>query len=96
MVGIFAVCFGDSIASIVGSSFHRWEIPKTGGRTLPASLACFTLLFVCYFLLLEPLALWQILLLAAVATLLELIPTDYDNLLMSIVPTLLTHAFLRS
>ncbi|MBR5400585.1 MAG: phosphatidate cytidylyltransferase [Treponema sp.] len=45
-VGIFALAFGDGLASLVGKIFGRIKIPFTGGKTLEGSLACFTAVFI--------------------------------------------------
>ena len=40
-VGIYALAFGDGLASLVGKMFGKTKIPFTNGKTIAGSLACF-------------------------------------------------------
>ncbi len=85
LFGIIAVTLGDSIASLVGSRVPSIKIPFSKRRSVAGSGACFSLLFLC-FIIFAP---WYIaLILAFVATLLELLPTNYDNFFMGVGTTL--------
>ena len=44
-VGIYALGFGDGLASLVGKLCGRIRIPFTNGKTVAGSLACFTAIF---------------------------------------------------
>ena len=44
-VGIYALSFGDGLASLVGKMCGRIHIPLTQGKTVAGSLACFTAVF---------------------------------------------------
>lgn len=40
-IAIYALAFGDGIASLAGKLFGRTKIPFTGGKSFEGSLACF-------------------------------------------------------
>ena len=48
--GIFALAFGDGLASLAGKIFGNLHIPRTGGKTCAGSLACLTAIFISSFL----------------------------------------------
>jgi dolichol kinase len=80
-VAIYALAFGDAIASIVGKAVGRISLPFTGGKTLEGSLACATVVAIAAFLVLGS---WPVALIVAItAALLEALPTkDIDNLIL--------------
>jgi len=82
-VGIFALAFGDGIASLAGKLFGRIKIPHTGGKTVAGSMACFAAVAISSFaVLLDPV---KALAVALLAMLIEVLPLkDYDNLLIPI------------
>ena len=82
-IGIFALAFGDGLASLAGKLFGRVKIPHTGGKTLEGSLTCFAAVFLSTFIVT---GLWLIaLIIALVAMLIEVLPLgDWDNM---IIPT---------
>ena len=82
-VAIYALAFGDSAASVVGTTIGRLEIPFTGGKSVAGSLACF--LAVLAVTLRVTGNLNASLAIAAATALLEAAPTrDYDNLLIPV------------
>jgi dolichol kinase len=83
-IGIYALAFGDGIASLAGKIFGRIRIPLTGGKTVAGSVACFFAVFVSTVLLTRnPLLSLEVALLCVV---LEAIPVkDYDNLFIPLI-----------
>ncbi len=81
--GIFALAFGDGIASLAGKLFGRKRIPYTGGKTVEGSLACFAAVTISTFtVLFDPV---KSLAVGFLAMLIEVLPLkDYDNLLIPI------------
>jgi phytol kinase len=82
-IAVYALAFGDGLASLAGKLFRTPGIPGTRGKTLAGSLACFlAVLLSCLRLTGSPLkALW----LALAATALEMIPVrDFDNLILPV------------
>lgn len=45
-IAIYALAFGDGIASIVGKLFGRTKIPFTGGKSFEGSFACFLAVYI--------------------------------------------------
>ena len=82
-LAIYALAFGDGLASLMGRFFRGPKLPFTGGKTLIGSLSCLVAVFIVSWRVLgNP---WQALLLAVVATVLEVFPTqDFDNILMPV------------
>ncbi len=82
-IGIFALAFGDGLASLAGKLFGRIKIPHTGGKTLEGSLTCFTAVFISTFIITR-LSIVS-LVVAFVAMVIEVFPLgDWDNM---IIPT---------
>ena len=80
-IGIFALAFGDGLASLAGKLFGRIKIPHTGGKTLEGSLTCFTAVFISTFLVSKNLIVS--LLVALLAMVIEVFPLgDWDNMLI--------------
>lgn len=82
-IGIYALAFGDGLASLAGKMIGRIRIPLTGGKTFAGSAACFVAVFIVGLVVTGnvPVALA----LAAAATLLEVLPSgDLDNLLLPV------------
>ena len=80
-VAIYALAFGDSAASVVGTTMGRIKIPFTGGKTVAGTLACFLAVLAVTLRVTGDLN--ACLAIAAAAALLEAAPTrDYDNLLL--------------
>lgn len=82
-IGIFALAFGDGLASLAGKLFGRIKIPHTGGKTLEGSLTCFAAVFISTYIV-TGLSIVS-LIVALVAMLIEVLPLgDWDNM---IIPT---------
>lgn len=82
-IAIYALAFGDSAASLVGKLFGRIVLPGFGKKTLEGTLACFAAVFAVSMLISRNLL--GSLVVAAAATLIELIPIrDIDNLLIPV------------
>ena len=80
-VAIYALAFGDSAASVVGTTFGRWKLPLTGGKSVAGSLACAVAVFV--FALPMTGNFGYAAIIAATAAVLEVAPTrDFDNLIL--------------
>ena len=80
-IGIFALAFGDGLASLAGKLFGRIKIPHTGGKTLEGSLTCFTAVFISTFIVSKNLIVS--LLVALLAMVIEVFPLgDWDNMLI--------------
>ncbi|MDR1748752.1 MAG: phosphatidate cytidylyltransferase [Spirochaetaceae bacterium] len=80
-LGIYALAFGDGIASLVGRAVGHISIPFTGGKTVEGSLACFAAVFLASFIITHNTSI--ALCIAGAAMLLEVLPLkDFDNLLI--------------
>ncbi len=86
-VGIFALAFGDGVASLVGKTFGRFRPRVLRGKSVEGSVACFVAVYVSAALATDrPLA---ALIVAFVATFIEALPIrDYDNLFIPVVSAL--------
>lgn len=83
-IGIYALAFGDGLASLVGKIFGRIYIPFTKGKTAAGSLACFFAVFISSFCVGGNAVVSFIL--AFVAMIVEVIPmTDFDNIVIPVV-----------
>lgn len=82
-IGIFALAFGDGIASLAGKLFGNIQIPHTKGKTLAGSFSCFIAVFLSTQLVTgDPL---RSLAVGFFTTCLEAIPLkEYDNLLIPV------------
>lgn len=82
-IAIYALAFGDSAASLVGKLFGKIELPGFGKKTLEGTLACFAAVFSVTLMISRNIS--GSIVIAAVATLIELIPVkDLDNLLIPV------------
>ena len=80
-IGIFALAFGDGLASLAGKLFGRVKLPHTGGKTLEGSLTCFMAVFVSTYIVSRNAVVS--LLVALVAMLIEVFPLgDWDNMII--------------
>lgn len=82
-IAIYALAFGDGIASLAGKLYGRTRIPWTGGKTLEGSLSCATAVAAAtYAVIPRP----EVVVASAVsATALEVLPTgDADNLILPV------------
>ncbi len=83
IIAIFALSFGDGVASLFGKIIEGPKIPLTFGKTVSGSLGCFIVLFIVY--LSCGIELKQSFLIALFATVIEAFPSgDYDNLLIPV------------
>lgn len=83
VISIYALAFGDGVASLFGKTIGGWKIPFTFGKTVSGTTGCFLTLFFVY--LGCNLTLMQAFLLAAAASFIEAFPTgDFDNLLITV------------
>ena len=80
-IAIYALAFGDGLAALIGRVVGGPKIPLLREKTLSGSLACFTAVFVmAYHVSRRP---TEAVIIAAVATLLEAIPTgNFDNIII--------------
>src|SRR5574344_351758 len=82
-IGIYALSFGDGLASLIGKLIGRVVIPGTNGKTVAGSLTCFFAVFIsaclfCHNCLIS-------LILGTFAMLIEVLPLkDFDNLVIPI------------
>ncbi len=82
-VGIFALAFGDGLASLAGKLFGMIRIPGTSGKTVAGSLTCFVAIFCSTFLYTHHT--YIALLIACVGMAIEVLPLkDFDNILIPI------------
>ncbi|HKL87054.1 MAG TPA: SEC59/DGK1/VTE5 family protein [Treponemataceae bacterium] len=83
-IGIYALAFGDGIASLAGKLYGKTKIPYSGGKTLEGSLACFVAVYFSALVVSDnPFQSFAIALLAMVIEVLPL--KDYDNLIIPLV-----------
>ncbi len=82
-IGIFALSFGDGLASLVGKLVGKVVIPFTRGKTAAGSLACYAAVFTASFLCCGNVL--TALILALCATVIEILPlADFDNLVIPV------------
>lgn len=83
VIAVFALSFGDGVASLFGKMIGGPKIPFTSGKTFSGSLGCLTVLLIVFSAC--GLDLSQAAFLAVFATSVEAFPTgDYDNLLIPV------------
>lgn len=83
IISIFALSFGDGVASLFGKTIGGWKIPLTFGKTISGSLGCFIILILVFSGC--GLTISQSILLSLFATSVEAFPTgDFDNLLIPV------------
>ena len=80
-LAIYALAFGDGVASLVGKFWGGRRIPGMKEKTLIGSLSCFVVVFISSFIYLE--ILWMAILAAILTTLMELLPLKcFDNVVI--------------
>lgn len=90
--GIFALAFGDGLASLAGKVFGNLHIPFTGGKTCAGSLVCFVAIFISSFCVLQNAE--AALCLAVSGMLIELLPLkDLDNIIIPVALGAIVHFF---
>jgi len=83
VIAIFALAFGDGVASLFGKTVRGPKIPFTFGKTISGTMGCFVVLTLVYTAC--GLTFTQAILLALFASVVEAFPTgDYDNLLIPV------------
>ncbi len=83
-VGIYALAFGDGLASLVGKMFGQIKIPLTRGKTVAGSLACFAAIFCSAWLTTHNTK--ASLFVAVSGTCIEVLPLkDFDNVIIPVV-----------
>ena len=83
-IGIYALAFGDGLASLAGKLFGKVKIPLTQGKTVAGSLTCFAAIFVSCFLVCFNAKI--ALCVASAGMFIELLPLkDLDNLFIPLV-----------
>lgn len=81
--GIYALAFGDGLASLAGKTFGKLKIPYTHGKTAAGSLTCFTAIFCTCFLVTGSAK--TALASAAIGACVEVLPLkDFDNLIIPV------------
>jgi len=80
-LAIYALAFGDGIASLAGKLLGRTVLPGSGGKTVEGSVACLAIVFAASYAVTGLLR--ESLLIALAATALEMAPLkDMDNLVL--------------
>lgn len=82
-IGIYALAFGDGLASLSGKLFGKIRIPFTEGKTVAGSLTCFTAIFISCFLTCKNS--FIALVIASCGMFIEVLPLkDFDNLIIPV------------
>lgn len=82
-VGIFALAFGDGLASLTGKMIGKITIPGAKGKTVAGSLACFMAVYISSFCCCKNC--FVSLIVAVCAMFIEVLPlADLDNILIPI------------
>lgn len=82
-VGIFALAFGDGLASLIGKMIGKITIPGAHGKTVAGSLSCFLAVFISTFVYCQNC--YISLLVGISAMFIEVLPiSDFDNIIIPI------------
>lgn len=82
-IGIYALAFGDGLASLAGKLFGKIHIPLTHGKTVAGSLTCFTAIYISAYLVGKNAL--AALVIAATGMFIEVLPLkDFDNVVIPI------------
>ena len=82
-VGIFALAFGDGLASLSGKLIGKITIPGSHGKTVAGSLTCFLAVYIATFCCCQNC--YVSLLVGCSAMVLEMLPlSDFDNVLIPV------------
>lgn len=93
-VGIFALAFGDGLASLFGKLFGKREIPHTGGKTFAGSITCFAAVFISTFVVSKNI--FTSIVVAVCAMLIEAFPLgDWDNMIIPAFTGLIYHLMMN-
>lgn len=92
-VGIFALAFGDGLASLAGKIWGNLHVPCTGGKTCAGSLVCFTAIFISSFCVLQNAG--ASLCIAICGMIIEILPLkDFDNILIPVLLGGIAHFYI--
>lgn len=93
-IAVFALAFGDGLASLIGKRFGKVRLAVCKDKTVAGSLTCFFAVFLSSFAVSR--CLWKSLIIGITGAGIEMLPLkDYDNLLIPIAigyAALLLHA----
>lgn len=93
VVGIFALAFGDGLASLAGKIWGNLHVPCTGGKTCAGSLVCFTAIFISSFCVLQNAG--ASLCIAICGMIIEILPLkDFDNILIPVLLGGIAHFYI--
>lgn len=82
-IGIFALSFGDGLASLAGKMIGKITIPGSHGKTVAGSLTCFTAVYIATFVCTGETI--QSFIIALSAMVIEMLPlADLDNVIIPI------------
>jgi dolichol kinase len=82
-IAIYALAFGDGIASFAGKLIGSVEVPLTNGKTVEGAIACFVAVFLATYAVVGRSEIAGTV--AAAAALVELLPTrDMDNIVLPV------------
>lgn len=82
-IAVFALAFGDGLASLVGKRFGKIHLAFFKDKTVAGSLTCFAAVFLSAFAVSG--SFWKSLILGIAGASIEMLPLkDYDNLLIPI------------
>ena len=82
-IAVFALAFGDGLASLVGKRFGKIHLAFFKDKTVAGSLTCFVAVFLSAFAVSG--SFWKSLILGIAGACIEMLPLkDYDNLLIPI------------
>lgn len=91
-IAIYALAFGDSIASLAGKAFGNLKIPFCGKKTFVGTISCFIIVLFFTFFKTGNVSLSY--LIALIAAVLEAFPTnDMDNIIMPLGTGLVASVF---
>ncbi len=83
-LAIYALAFGDGLASLAGKIFGKHLIPYTAGKTIEGSFTCFVAILLSTFIVTKDIFLSFVI--AAGGTIIEVLPIkDFDNLIIPII-----------
>jgi len=89
-ISIYALAFGDGIASLVGKFFGSWRPAFLFGKSIEGSIACFTAVFISAYAVSGSFRIASVA--AVTATIVEALPLrDYDNLVIPVTVGLAVH-----
>lgn len=90
IIAIFALSFGDGVASLFGKMIGGPKIPFTGGKTFSGTIGCSLTLIIVY--LSCGLSIKDAIIIACFSAIIEAFPTgDFDNLIIPVATGLFTY-----